>query len=56
VEEETTRDSLMAYPLGDFGFGGVSDCPLLRRGMLCAIPPFFLETISCLVVIIGESD
>ena len=27
---------------------------LLRRGMLRAIPPFFLETISCLVVIMGE--
>jgi hypothetical protein len=55
VEEETAGDSLVSGPSREFGFGVLSELSsCVARGSV-AKTPYFLETISCLAGIIGES-
>jgi hypothetical protein len=56
VEEETTRDCLISCPSGGLVFASLSGfASLVTRGSV-AKTPYFLETISCLAPIPGESS
>jgi hypothetical protein len=56
VEEETARDCLISCPSGGLVFASLSGfASLVTRGSV-AKTPYFLETISCLAPIPGESS